>query len=425
MSKSIRTKPELPESTPGETYLVGGAVRDAMLNIPSKDKDWVVTKASPEQMIKAGFQQVGADFPVFLHPKTKQEYALARTERKQGSGYHGFICDFGEDVTLEQDLERRDLSINAMAQSSDGKIIDPYGGQADLESRTLRHVSPAFSEDPLRVLRVARFAARFAPLGFTIAPETLELMRKITSLGELSDLSAERVWSETQRALLEKQPSVYFETLRHCGALSVLMPELDALFGIPQPEAHHPEIDCGKHALLSLQQATLLSDSASVRFAALIHDLGKAKTPSSLLPKHHGHEKAGLPPIKSLCQRLKAGNYDKKLALLSCEFHTHVHRAFELRPQTLLKVIRSCDAFRNPSTFEDMLVVCEADAKGRTGLENKAYPQANYFREALQSLRALKVEELISQGFKGKELGSAIDDKRIEILAKFKDSYPH
>lgn len=408
--------------TPGTAYVVGGAVRDELLGSPVKDHDWVVVGATPEDMLKAGYQQVGADFPVFLHPDTKEEYALARTERKQGSGYHGFVCDFDRSVTLEQDLERRDLTINAMARALDGKLIDPYGGQTDLEARVLRHVSPAFKEDPLRVLRVARFSARFAPFGFAIAPETLQQMSAMVDAGDLQDLSPERVWQETKRALGEKDPCNYIKVLRSCGALKALMPELDALFGVPQPEAYHPEIDCGKHALLSLEAACELSDSTSVRFAALIHDLGKALTPPANWPKHHGHELSGLKPIKALCERIRASSYDKKLSLLACQYHTHIHQAFELRAETVLKVIKACDALRKPALFEDLLLVCVADARGRTGFESAPYPQADYFREALHIAKHIDVKPLVQSGLKGKELGDAIDAKRVEELRKLKAS---
>ena len=409
-------------STPGKVYVVGGAVRDQLLNTPVKDNDWVIVGATPEEMIKAGYQQVGADFPVFLHPVTKEEYALARTERKHGSGYHGFICVFDPNVTLEQDLERRDLTINAMARSQDGNLIDPYGGKADLDAKILRHVSSAFMEDPLRVLRVARFSARFAPLGFSIAPETLEKMQAMVEAGELQDLSAERILQETMRALSERDPVTYFKVLRSCGALSVLMPELEALFGIPQPEQYHPEIDCGVHALLSLEAACELTHSSAVRFAALIHDLGKALTPQTKWPQHHGHELSGLKPIKALCERIRASNHEKKLALLACQYHTHIHRAFELRPETVLKVIKACDALRKPELFEEVLLVCIADARGRTGFEDTPYPQADYFRRALHIAKHINVKALVQSGLKGKDLGDAIDAARISELKNLKES---
>lgn len=408
--------------TPGTVYVVGGAVRDDLLNTPVKDHDWVIVGATPEQMIQAGYQQVGADFPVFLHPATKEEYALARTERKRGRGYHGFVCEFDSNVTLEQDLERRDLTINAMARSKQGDLVDPYGGRADLTARILRHVSPAFVEDPLRVLRVARFSARFAPLGFSIAPETMQQMQNIVDADELQDLMPERVWQETTRALGEQTPIRYFEVLRTCGALKAIMPELNALFGVPQPEKHHPEIDCGAHAFLSLGAACVLTESTAVRFAALIHDLGKALTPTTHWPKHHGHELSGLKPIKTLCDRLRVSNYEKKLALLACQYHTHIHRAFELKAETVLKVIKACDALRKPELFKEMLLVCMADARGRTGFEDKAYPQADYFLQALHIAKHVDVKELVRSGLKGKELGDAIDNVRVKELKILKES---
>jgi tRNA nucleotidyltransferase (CCA-adding enzyme) len=403
-----------------QVYLVGGAVRDHLLGRPVKDNDWVVTGATPEDMIKLGYEQVGADFPVFLHPETHEEYALARTERKSGKGYQGFVCDFSSGVTLEDDLLRRDLTINAMAQADDGSIIDPHNGQADLEARLLRHVSPAFQEDPLRVLRVARFAARFADAGFSVAPETLTLMKTMVEAGELEHLVAERVWTETQRALLEDQPAVYFQVLRECGALAAWFPELDALFGIPQPEKYHPEIDCGRHALLSLEASVPMSSALSVRWAALIHDLGKALTPDSEWPRHFGHEKKGIKPIRQLCQRLKCPNDPTSLALLSSEFHTHIHRAFELRPETLLKVFDQLDVWRKPERFEEFLLVCIADARGRTGFEDCAYPQADYVREALTEAQKITARDVIAEGVQGPAIRAALAEKRTASLTAWK-----
>ncbi|MEC9409858.1 MAG: multifunctional CCA addition/repair protein [Pseudomonadota bacterium] len=405
-----------------QTYLVGGAVRDHLLNRPVKDNDWVVVGATPEEMISKGYEQVGADFPVFLHPDTKEEYALARTERKSGKGYQGFVCDFSSAVTLEEDLLRRDLTINAMAQDSDGKIIDPYNGQTDLQNRILRHVSPAFQEDPLRVLRVARFAARFAGLGFRIADETMDLMKQMVVGNELDHLVAERVWTETQRSLGENSPDTYFRVLRECGALKVWFEELDALFGVPQPEKHHPEIDTGEHALLCLHAAQKLSDSTAVRWAALIHDLGKGRTPESEWPRHFGHEKKGLSPVKQLCNRLKAPNDAKTLALLSSEFHTHVHRAFELRPDTLLKLFDQVDAWRRPERFEDFLLVCIADARGRTGLEECDYPQAEYCRNALKEALTITAQDIIATGIQGAEIRPALAKARADHLKGWKST---
>ncbi|MDX1451149.1 MAG: multifunctional CCA addition/repair protein [Oleiphilaceae bacterium] len=407
-----------------QTYLVGGAVRDERLGLPVKDRDWVVVGAHPEQLIAAGFKQVGADFPVFLHPETGEEYALARTERKTGQGYQGFTCYSAPDVTLEEDLQRRDLTINAMALAQDGTIIDPFNGQQDLKDGLLRHVSPAFSEDPLRVLRVARFAARLAPLGFNVAPDTMTCMRDMVSSGELNQLTPERVWQETLRALAETQAHVYFSLLRELGALAIIMPELDALFGVPQPEAYHPEIDCGVHALMSLEQASRLSDEPATRFAALVHDLGKALSPQELLPKHHGHEIKGIKPIKQLCTRLRTPNHFRDLAVHTSEYHTHVHRAFELRPQTLLKVLKAIDALRRPERFEAFLICCEADARGRTGFEDRDYPQAEFFRQAFAAMRSVNVKQVRNEtGLDGKALGEAIDMARVHAIRDWRQDY--
>lgn len=405
-----------------QIYLVGGAVRDGLLGLPVQDRDWVVVGARPEEMLAQGFRQVGADFPVFLHPDTQEEYALARTERKQGHGYHGFTIYSAPDVTLEDDLRRRDLTINAMAQSADGELVDPFGGRKDLEQRQLRHVSPAFGEDPLRVLRVARFAARFAGLGFTVADETLALMRDMVDAGEVDHLVAERVWQETQRALMEKQPRVYFDVLRACGALAVLFPELDALFGVPQPPEHHPEVDTGEHSMLCLEQACRLSDSVDVRYAVLMHDLGKGLTPESEWPRHIGHETAGLPLIRSVSERWKVPNDCRELALLTAQYHTHVHRAVELRPATFLKVLGACDAWRRPERFERFLLACEADARGRTGLNERPYPQADYFRKALEAAQSVNPKALMEDGFQGKALGEAIQRERLRRITDTLDT---
>lgn len=405
-------------------YLVGGAVRDRLLQRPVKDRDWVVVGATPDDLLAQGYQQVGADFPVFLHPETQEEYALARTERKSGQGYQGFVCDFSADVTLEDDLLRRDLTINAMAETDDGDIIDPYGGQQDLNDRLLRHVSPAFAEDPLRVLRVARFAARFADQGFTVAEETQALMRQMVSNGELEHLVAERVWNETQRALGEDHPEVYFQILRDCGALAVWFPELDALFGVPQPEKHHPEIDTGVHALMSLQAAARLSDDISVRWASLIHDLGKGLTPPEQWPRHIAHETRGIAPAKALCKRLKAPNDATTLAIIASEFHTHIHRAFELRPDTLMKVFNRVDVWRRRPRFEAFLQVCTADAQGRTGYEQRPYPQADYCREALAVAELITARDMIAQGITGADIGPALEQARISALTHWKKQQP-
>ncbi len=403
-----------------KTYLVGGAVRDTLLGIESKDKDWVVVGSEPDEMLQKGFIQVGQDFPVFLHPDTKEEYALARRERKSGQGYHGFSFDTSTSVTLEQDLIRRDLSINAMAMTDKGIIIDPYGGQEDLKNKRLRHVSPAFTEDPLRVLRVARFAARFHHLGFRIAAETLSFMTDMVQSGEANHLVPERIWQETDRALSEQSPWIYFEMLKAVGCLAIVFPELDALFGIPQPEKYHPEIDCGRHALMSLEQACYLSPCQQVRFASLVHDLGKACTDSSKWPSHHDHERLGLPPIKALCQRNRIPNDYRDLALLTSEYHTHIHKAFELRDDTILKVLKHCDAFRRPERFEEILLCSQADSRGRTGFEHADYPQADLFSQILKSLQEIKTKEILAKGYKGKAISEQLDRLRIAEIKRIK-----
>ncbi|MCA0899718.1 multifunctional CCA addition/repair protein [Microbulbifer agarilyticus] len=401
-------------------YLVGGAVRDKLLQRPVHERDWVVVGATENDMRNRDFRPVGKDFPVFLHPDTGEEYALARTERKSGHGYGGFTVFASPDVTLEQDLQRRDLTVNAMAETNDGAIIDPYGGRADLEARTLRHVSPAFSEDPLRILRVARFAARYAPLGFTIADETMTLMRTMVAAGEVEHLVAERVWKEVSRALTEPRPDIFISTLRECGALKVLLPEVDCLFGIPQTPLHHPEIDTGDHVLRALRQAP---PELPVRFAVLVHDLGKGVTPLEVLPSHRGHEAAGLPLVKAVCKRLRVPNPITALSLGVCEYHLHSHKVFELRPQTLLKLLRALDALRKPERFEQFLESCEADARGRLGLEDREYPQVDYLRAARDAAAQVDPQALIAQGFAGAELGKALDRARLQALTKLKSTY--
>lgn len=403
-----------------QVYLVGGAVRDHLLQVAVKDRDWVVVGATPEQLLQQGYQQVGADFPVFLHPDSQEEYALARTERKSGQGYQGFDCRFSPDITLEQDLLRRDLTINAMAMDEQQQLIDPYGGKRDLEQRILRHVSDAFAEDPLRVLRVARFAARLAPLGFRIAEETQTLMRQMCEQGELQHLVPERVWQETRRALMEHHPGRYFEVLRDCGALAQWFPEIDQLFGVPQVKQYHPEIDCGIHALMCLQIAAQEQASVEVRWAALTHDLGKALTPASEWPKHHGHEKRGLKPLKTLQQRLKVPNDAGKLAELTTEFHTHVHRAFELRSETLLKLFQQTDAWRRPERFAEFLLACQCDARGRTGFEHSDYPQREHCQQALQQASAIQATNVIQPGMQGAEIGQALQKARLRALKHFR-----
>ena len=401
-------------------YLVGGAVRDLLLQRPIHERDWVVVGATESDMLAQGFRPVGKDFPVFLHPDSGEEYALARTERKSGHGYGGFTVYASPEVTLEQDLQRRDLTVNAMAQTQDGQIVDPYGGRADLEARKLRHVSPAFSEDPLRILRVARFAARYAPLGFTVADETMTLMRGMVDAGEVEHLVPERVWKEVSRALTEPRPDVFIHVLRDCGALKVLLPEVDCLFGVPQPALHHPEIDTGDHILRALREAPA---DLPVRFAVLVHDLGKGITPDSVLPSHRGHEGAGLPLVKDVCKRLRVPNPITALSLGVCEYHLHCHKAFELRPQTILKMLRALDALRRPERFAQFLASCEADARGRKGLEDRDYPQADYLRAAREAAANVDPQALIAQGYEGAELGKALDRARLKVVADLKNSY--
>ncbi|GAA3910128.1 multifunctional CCA addition/repair protein [Litoribacillus peritrichatus] len=405
-----------------KTYLVGGAVRDKLLNIPSYDRDWVVVGSTPEQMEQLGYRSVGKDFPVFLHPETQEEHALARMEKKQGHGYQGFECQFSPDVTLEEDLLRRDLTINAMALDEKGNLVDPYNGQQDINNKQLRHVSEAFIEDPLRVLRVARFAARFHHLGFTVAPETLQLMTSLSRSGELNYLTAERVWKETERALSERSPQVYFETLRACNALQVIFPEIDNLFGVPQRKEYHPEVDTGIHTMMVLEQAAGLSESLEVRFSALTHDLGKAVTPKHVLPKHIGHEKEGLPLIKQLCERLKVPNKPKELALLVGELHTKCHTVFELKPSTLLKLLNQLDCWRKPERFNQFLTSCEADARGRTGFENRAYPQANYLQGAYQACLQVNAGNLAKSGLKGVAIRDELTRQRVDLLRQYKQA---
>lgn len=403
-------------------FLVGGAVRDKLLGLEVKDHDFVVINSTPEEMLNNGFTQVGKDFPVFLHPNTGEEYALARTERKQGIGYTGFSCYAGQDVSLEDDLARRDLTINAIAQSEDKQLVDPYFGQQDLKNKTLRHISPAFSEDPLRVLRVARFAARFAKLGFYIAPETLTLMKEISLSGELQSLTPERVWVETEKALQTDSPQVYFQVLRDCGALAALFPEIDNLYGVPAPKRWHPEIDTGIHTLMVVEQACLLSDSVAFRFACLVHDLGKALTPESEWPSHKGHGFKGLSVIKKFCKRLKVPNECRDLALLVSEHHTNIHSAFELRASKAVGIMDKCDAWRKPHRFQQMLQCCVADSKGRTGFELLPYPTADYMWEAFQNALKVDIQEIIAQGFQGADIRKKLNEQRISLVQKFKDS---
>ena len=404
-------------------YLVGGAVRDKLLNYPSDENDWVVVGSSPEQMVELGFQPVGQDFPVFINTDTGEEYALARTERKSGHGYQGFTFHTAADISLEDDLVRRDLTINAMAEDSDGNIIDPYGGQQDLQDKLLRHVSDAFTEDPLRVLRVARFTARYHHLGFSIAPETIALMTTIVANGEIQHLVAERVWKETERALCEKSPDIYIEVLRQCGALKILLPEVDVLFGVPQRADYHPEVDTGIHTLMSLQQAALLSNSAAVRFSVLVHDLGKGITPDHVLPSHRGHEARGLPLVTDVCNRFKVPNEHRQLAMAVTEFHLLCHKAFELRPETILKLLKGLGALKSEHRLEEFLLCCEADARGRTGFENREYPSSDYLRQARQVILKTDISDLLESGVSGAEIGSQLALRQTAQLAELKQNY--
>lgn len=399
-----------------QIYKVGGAVRDQLLGLSAQDNDWVVVGSTPEQLQALGYRPVGEGFPVFLHPDNGEEYALARTERKSGHGYGGFTFYAEPSVTLEEDLQRRDLTINAMAMNSENQLIDPYGGAADLEAGILRHVSPAFAEDPLRVLRVARFAARFASRGFVIAGETLLLMQQLAESGELAHLTAERVWQECARALMEPAPDVFIRVLHETGALKVLLPEVDALFGVPQRAEFHPEIDTGIHILMTLQQCARFEQNLNVRWACLLHDLGKGITPVDILPRHLGHETRGVPLIKAVNRRLRVPRETAELALLVGEYHLHSHRALELKPATLLKLLLQLDCLRRPARLEEFASACEMDARGRLGLTEKEYPQAEYLREAAVRVRQVNVQPLLARGLKGAELGEALYRERLRVL---------
>jgi tRNA nucleotidyltransferase (CCA-adding enzyme) len=400
-----------------QVYLVGGAVRDALLGREVKEKDYVVVGGSAEELARLGYKPVGRDFPVFLHPDTKAEHALARRERKTGPGYRGFVTEFSPDITLQEDLLRRDLTINAIAQAPDGSLVDPYGGQADIAARVLRHVSPAFSEDPVRILRIARFAARFAPLGFTVHESTRELMRAMVKAGEADALVAERVWQETERALGEPRPDVFFEVLRDCGALAVIFPEVDRLFGVPQPEQWHPEIDTGVHVLLCLKRAAELAAPVTVRFATLVHDLGKGATPVEQWPKHVMHESRSLPLVDALCSRLKVPTAYRELAHMTAKQHTNVHRAKELRTDTVLRLLENCDAFRRPERFSEMLMACQCDAQGRTGLEHDPYPQRDYLEAARAVATVVQLTDAERSGLNGAAIAETLRKKRLAALS--------
>jgi tRNA nucleotidyltransferase (CCA-adding enzyme) len=400
-----------------QVYLVGGAVRDEQLGLPVKERDWCVVGATPDELIGQGYKQVGKDFPVFLHPETNEEYALARTERKTAPGYHGFDFDTSPDVTIEDDLSRRDLTINALARDDAGQVIDPFGGLDDLNHRLLRHVSDAFTEDPVRILRVAKFAARFARLGFRVAPQTRDLMRQMVEDGEADALVPDRVWKETEAALAGPNPRVYFEALRACRALKVVFPEVDALFGVPQTKKWHPEIDTGLHTMMVIEQSANLSDATEVRFAALVHDLGKGTTDARDLPSHPGHEKRGRRLIKELADRLPLPRSCRDLGMLAAEYHTHCHRAFELRHDTIVKVLEKTDAFRRPERFEPFLLACEADARGRTGFELRDYPQAERFRAALAAASSVDAAGIASDN-DDKGIPEAIRRARIDAVRR-------
>ena len=399
-------------------YMVGGAVRDRVLGKPVRERDWCVVGATPEDMIKRGYRKVGKDFPVFLHPETGEEYALARTERKTAPGYHGFSFDTSPRVTIEEDLLRRDLTVNAIAEDEAGNIIDPFGGVRDITDRTLRHVSDAYREDPVRILRTARFYARFAEDGFTIAGETLGLMAEMVAAGEAASLVPDRVWKETELALRGPAPQLFFRVLQSCGALEVVYPELDALFGVPQPPKWHPEIDCGIHMLMVLEQAARISPELDIRFAALVHDLGKGATPAELLPSHSGHENRGVQILEKMSRRLPIPRSCRELGVLAARFHGHCHRAFELRPQTILKVLEQTDAFRRPDRFEKFLLTCEADSRGRDGYEDRDYPQADLFRGAFAAANAVSASSL-GENLEGPEIAERLRQARLEKIRAY------
>ncbi len=399
-----------------QIYLVGGAVRDKLLGLEPRDRDWVVVGATPEQMVEQGFRPVGKEFPVFLHPHTGEEYALARTERKTAPGYHGFVFHADAQVTLEDDLARRDLTINAMAEDAQGKVIDPFGGREDLANGRLRHVSPAFVEDPVRILRIARYAARFARWGFRVAHGTHALMKKMVANGEVDALVPERVWQETEAALGEDTPSRFFEVLRNCGALARIFPELEALFGVPQPKHHHPEEDTGVHTMMVLEQAAKLSDDRAVRFAAVVHDLGKGTTPKEEWPRHIAHEHRGVALVEGLCERLRVPREYRDLAVLVTKHHGVYHRAEELRPETLLKTLEQLDSFRRPERLERFLLACEADSRGRPGFEQRHFAQPGIFRAAHAAAQAIQARDLATQGLTGKAIGEALHRARVQAI---------
>lgn len=413
-----------PHTSALEIYLVGGAVRDRLLGLPVHERDWVVVGATPEAMERQSFRAVGKEFPVFLHPETGEEYALARTERKVGPGYHGFTFHAEPDVTLEQDLARRDLTINAMAETPDGRLVDPYGGRNDLDNRLLRHVSPAFGEDPVRILRLARFAARFAHLGFRVADETMALCRDMVADGEVDALVPERVWQEVAKALMAPTPSTFVRVLRDCGALAALLPEIDALFGVPQRADYHPEVDTGVHVLMSLDQSVALTDELATRFAVLLHDLGKGTTPVDELPRHRGHEERGVPMVEAVCDRLKVPNVCRETARQVARYHLHAHRALTLKPATVVRLLESLDAFRKPQRLPRFTAACEADARGRTGFEEADYPQARYLQAAFEAARAVTARPFVEQGLKGPAIADAVHQARVAEVRRVREAWP-
>ncbi|MEZ5463476.1 multifunctional CCA addition/repair protein [Dokdonella sp.] len=407
-----------------KTYLVGGAVRDRLLGRSSCDRDFVVVGATPEQMLAEGFRPVGKDFPVFLHPQGNEEYALARTERKTAPGYHGFAFNADPSVTLEQDLERRDLTINAMAEDEAGALVDPHGGKRDLDARVLRHVSPAFAEDPVRILRVARFHARFASLGFTIADETMALMRQMVKHGEVDHLVAERVWTETRKALAEPTPSAFLRALRECGALHVLFPEIDALYGVPQRAEYHPEIDTGVHNEMVVDMAARLAPGDDlIGFCAMTHDLGKALTPAHELPKHIMHEERGVAPLRALAERLRVPNEHAELGVLCCRLHLLAHRFAELRAETMLGLLEKLDAFRKPQRVEQFITVCEADKRGRLGLSDSDYPQGEMIRSVFSAACEVKAAAFVDAGLQGPAIAEAMRKERVRVVGELKKGW--
>ena len=405
-----------------ELYLVGGAVRDHLLGLAAPDRDWLVVGSTPEHMVELGFEPVGKDFPVFIHKPSGEEYALARTERKTARGYQGFQFNTSPDISLEEDLQRRDLTINAMAQDVDGELIDPFNGRADIKAGVLRHVSDAFVEDPVRILRLARFAARF---DFSVAPETLSLMQSMVSNGEVDALVPERVWQEMHKALLTDRPQNFFKVLRDCGALKRILPEIDALFGIPQTAKYHPEIDTGIHTMMVIEQAVKLSDNPLVRFAALVHDLGKAVTPKDILPSHKGHEKGGLPIIKSLCERLRVPKKYQSLALAVSEYHLHMHKMFELRAGTVLNMLQKTRALVDDERAQQVALCCIADARGRTGFEDRDYKQADLFLEFQGAAKAVDAGAIAASFNDSLKIQEAIKAARISAIKQVKDNFKH